>query len=485
MEEQDRETVNLGANGSRNAGRENGKVNEDRAGTPENPANSDAATNSARSSNAEKTRKKPGSPNVNTANRANTAGSPPFAAPAAVPDLLTPALVGAAILVVLALAAALAKRLFERRKYGRNALGNLRGLKRAVRAQNELAEKWLKKRRSGNIHAIGVGKIDATDDFCIQVFVEDARRDMLDDPPTRLLPAEYRSLPIVVYEMPRADFLSLGLDERAAETTLDPRRPHEILCGGLSGGNVNLAGEAGTIGYFFRPNLLDSAAHVFLKKHVYLLSNAHVFADLRRAAKDETDLVVQPAPGETQSLRAVAGLYDYAPIRFDGDVENPNFIDAAIARIFGGQSYRPEIPRIGKIADHLPKESVELRAECRKFGRTTGYTEGRVFSIHLSIWVKYSARGEAFFKDQFLILPARGGSFVRHGDSGSLLVDRENRALGLLFAGAGAKTVLQFADVEQALDLENIVIGQTPKIENYGVANAISDVMKHFRIKPV
>ncbi|MBK7705484.1 MAG: hypothetical protein IPJ30_06805 [Acidobacteria bacterium] len=88
-------------------------------------------------------------------------------------------------------------------RYGKNALSNLRGLKKAISAKNELTQRWLKKRRSANIHAIGVGKIDGTNDYCIQVFVEDANGEMLEDPPTRLLPAEFRELPIVIYEMPR------------------------------------------------------------------------------------------------------------------------------------------------------------------------------------------------------------------------------------------------------------------------------------------
>ena len=90
---------------------------------------------------------------------------------------------------------------------------------------------------------------------------------------------------------------------------------------------------------------------------------------------------------------------------------------------------------------------------------------------------------EAFFKDQFLIIPTDGSSFVKGGDSGSIVVDEENRAVGLIFAGAGEKTALQFADVQEALDLENVIINQTPKIESYGVANPISAVMKEFKVK--
>lgn len=399
-------------------------------------------------------------------------------------DYLTISLAISAILVSLIFASFLAKHLFDKWKYGKNALNNLRGLKRAIGVKNELTEKWLRKRKSANIHAIGVGKIDGTNEYCIQVFVEDANGEMLEDPPTQLLPERYRNLPIFIYEMPRADFLSFRVNLEEDFSADETRRPHETLKGGISGANANLSNDFGTIGYFFRPNFIDDAMHIFLKKHVYLLSNSHVFADLTKNEKDDSDLIMHPSPGDPAASKAVAELYDYAPIIFGGDVENPNFVDAAIAKLFSGQTHSKEIAQIGKIRNYLSKEQVELRSNCQKVGRTTGYTRGKIFSIHLSIWVKYSAKGkEAFFKDQFLIIPTDKSSFVRGGDSGSLVVDDANNAVGLIFAGAGEKTVLQFSEIEQALDLENILAIQTPRIENYGVANSISDVMKTFRIK--
>jgi len=419
------------------------------------------------------TRTKTATPSTSTRVKKSTK-SEPVAADA--PSVSFPYLPVAAVILVAAVSALLIKRVADRMKYGKNAAKNLRSLKRAKSVKNELVKKWLKKRRSTNIHAIGVGKIDGTDAYCIQVFVEDANGEMLEDPPTQLLPAEFRKLPIVIFEMPRADFLSSEADEA--------RRDHEVLKGGISGANSNLSGEVGTIGYFFRPNFVDSAVHIFLKNHVYLLSNAHVFADLTRDEIAGHDLIMQPSPGDAGAKRHVAALYKKAAIRFDGDVEDPNFIDAAIARINRGVTHILEIPGIGKIAGYLKKDQVELRSECHKFGRTTRYTRGMVFSMHLSIWVKYSARGkEALFSDQFLIVPTDGSSFVKGGDSGSLVADNENRAIGLIFAGAGEKTLLNFADAAQSADLQSLAAVNTPRIEHYGVTNSISDVMSHFKIK--
>ncbi len=298
---------------------------------------------------------------------------------------------------------------------------------------------------------------------------------MLEDPPTQLLPSQYRDLPIIIYEMPRAYFLATACDEA--------RRNHEVLKGGISGANSNLSGEVGTIAYFFRSNFIDKAAQLFRNDHVYLLSNAHVFSDLSRDQIEGHDMIVQPSPGESGQRRNVAALYKKANLNFDGDIENPNTIDAAIAKINLGVEHTLEIPHIGKIAGFLKKEQVELQSVCSKFGRTTGYTQGIIFSIYLSIWVKYSIRGEeAIFSDQFLIVPTDSSSFVKGGDSGALLVSDKNRAIGLIFAGDGERTLFESSGVDP-VHLQNLVSVVTPKIENYGVANSISEVMSCFKIK--
>jgi hypothetical protein len=389
-----------------------------------------------------------------------------------------------AIIAALAIAVILSKNLFDKWKYGKNALNNLGSLKKAIGVKNELANRWLKKRKSANIHAIGVGKIDGSNDYCIQVFVDDANGEMLEDPPTQLLPKEYQNFPIVIFEMPRAEFLGLPGDSDSKFTAENARQNHSILRGGISGANANLTSEFGTIGYFFKPNFVNQAVSLWLKKHIYLLSNSHVFTDLTKAETDESDMILHPSPGESSASKSVAKLYKSVPIIFGGDVENPNFVDASIAKLHSEQEYIRDIPRIGKIDEFLRKEQVELRSDCHKFGRTTGYTQGKIFSIHLSIWVKYtSGAKEALFKDQFLIIPTDGSSFVKSGDSGSLVANFENKAVGLIFAGAKKRTSLQFENIDEALELENLASSSMQVIENYGVANSISDIMSAFNIK--
>jgi hypothetical protein len=365
-----------------------------------------------------------------------------------------------------------AKKLFNKWKYGKNAV-NLGALKKAIKAKEKLAKNWMRKRRSKNIHAIGVGKIDGTENYCIQVFVEHADGQMLENPPVQLLPAEYRKFPIFIFEMPRAVFLSGNY--------ANAKDPHKTIIGGISGANTNLSNEYGTIGYFCSPTILRPIRK--FRKEVFLLSNAHVFANLSKPEKTGKDLIQQPSPGENKRHGFIASLENFVPIKFDNDTEDPNFTDAAIAKLFPNVAYKLEIPVIGKIIDHIPKERVELRQRCRKFGRTTGYTEGKIFSIHLSIWIKYGSK-ESFFKDQFLIVPEDAhDNFLQGGDSGSLVADHENRAVGLIFAGANSNMKFGLENLPLDLDVQSLLENRGGKIRSFGVANPISEVLKDLNVK--
>jgi hypothetical protein len=401
--------------------------------------------------------------------------SPPE--PAFVKYLKYPVLISA-LVFVLSLSTLGGKNLLDKRKYGKNALQNLSSLKKAIHVKEQLSQNWMKKSKTQNLHAIGVGKTGAAGGYCIQLFVENANGEMPENPPIHLLPEKYRQFPIAIYEMPRAEFLA-GNENHGCQT----KECHDTIIGGISGANTNLANEYGTIGYFCAPTILRPIRK--FRKEVYLLSNSHVFADLNKPKKDDNDLIQQPSPGENKRHNFIASLENYVPLLFDNDTENPNYIDAAIARLFQGKAHRLEIPVIGKINDFVPKEKVEINQECRKFGRTTGYTEGEVFSIHLSIWIRYAATGqESFFKEQFLIIPTGShNDFVKGGDSGSLVADGADKAIGLVFAGANSDRKFNLKDLPD-VDAESLLAAvSTEKIRSFGVANPISEVLKGLNVK--
>ena len=78
-----------------------------------------------------------------------------------------------------------------------------------------------------------------------------------------------------------------------------------------------------------------------------------------------------------------------------------------------------------------------------KEGRTTGYTEGVIFSVGFNLpRVPYAGGLYADFVDQILIQASNGWRFSDHGDSGSLVLGLEGgvyHPVGLLFSGDGGQ----------------------------------------------
>lgn len=360
---------------------------------------------------------------------------------------------------------------------------NYRLLKRIVRIKHEFSLLNLQPGFSRTIHAIGLGML-TTGEYCIQVFISDPNQELWVGAGATPMPTSYRGVPVILVEMPLAGFLS---NPAPAPFTAEAQYPNgirehrEVIIGGISGANTNLTGQSGTIGYF-----CTRKSKFTRRKEVHLLSNSHVFADLRKAAVDAGDLILQPSPGEPGSNRPIAALVNFSTLKFDGDLKDPNHIDAAIAKLWGPQQHKPVIPMIGTVKGYVAKKDIEIGEAARKFGRTTGYTEGRIFSIYLDIWIRYDRTGQsAFFQNQFLIEPCspQFTKFVSQGDSGSLLVDAGQHAIGLIFAGMSevSETTLPVANTKASGGIDP-ARQNLPKIESYGVANPISEVLDGLKI---
>ena len=356
--------------------------------------------------------------------------------------------------------------------------------KQILRIKRDLSSRYLRPGFSGNIHAVGIGTLAGNNDYCIQIFISNADEEIW--PGTRLsaLPNRYRGVPVVPIEMPMAGFLTGPAPSPTTPPSSYPqgiRKHQEVIIGGISGANTNLTGQSGTIGYF-----CTRKSKLPRRKEIHLLSNSHVFADLRKAKLDETDLIAQPSPGEAGSNRPIATLVNFSALKFETGIDDPNHIDAAIARLWEPQPHDPLIPMIGAVKGYVRKQEIEVGEVVRKFGRTTGYTEGRVFSICLDIWIRYDRTGQsAFFQNQLLIEPALPGytKFVAKGDSGSLVVDEKQHAIGLIFGGMAELPESLASNLTQTVDGKIQVSTDRPqRIESYGVANPISEVMDRLKI---
>ena len=347
---------------------------------------------------------------------------------------------------------------------------NHRLLKQIVEIKSELSRRFLPLGVSNNIHAVGIGMLaGGGEQYCIQVFVNDANQELWAGSGATALPNSYRGVPLVLIEMSEAGFLA-ALDQYPNGI----RELQEVIIGGISGANSNLAGQSGTIGY-----LCTRKSKFPRPKEIHLLSNSHVFADLQKAKVDDGDLIMQPSPGEPGSNRPIGTLVNFSALKFEGEVTEPNHIDAAIAKLWAPHQHKALLPFIGAVKGYVAKKDIKIGEPARKFGRTTGYTEGCIFSIYLDIWIRYDrTRQSAFFQNQLLIEPASpaGQKFVAKGDSGSLLVDANQHAIGLIFGG--------MSDAPPATQpLPNTNADQPQRISGYGVANPISDVLERLKIE--
>lgn len=180
-----------------------------------------------------------------------------------------------------------------------------------------------------------------------------------------------------------------------------------------------------------------------------ILSCNHVLGQLNYARWG--DAIVQPAKndGGTIAQDLCATLTRYVPIRFSQTV--PNYVDAAIARLWiPPGKLRGLAPWIGALSGIRSGNAARLGEEVYKIGRTTGITKGTILATNVSVWVDYPAilngtpGAYALFKNQIVTTGLAG-----FGDSGSLVMDAQKRALGMLFGGTKERTLVNDIELVQ------------------------------------
>ena len=212
---------------------------------------------------------------------------------------------------------------------------------------------------------------------------------------------------------------------------------YNCVDGGSSIGHLNIT--AGTYGCMVSK----------LRRGTFMLSNNHVMANSNNASKG--NFIVQPGPidggkhnrkfhpGACRSRdRCVGVLADFQPILFNG---SPNTIDAAIASVPIRRG-RPVIPMIKEIGEIKGTQKAAINMRVMKSGRTTEFTTGKITSINMDVNVNYGPSGVALFTNQ-IVIRANRGTFSQGGDSGSLIVNENQKGVGLLFAG---NNILTFAN---------------------------------------
>lgn len=259
-----------------------------------------------------------------------------------------------------------------------------------------------------------------------------------------LIPATIAGIQTDVYEVGRIQALALRTDKW---------RPAP---GGVSIGHYAIT--AGTLGCLVK----DAATGESL-----ILSNNHVLANSNEGQLG--DAILQPGPydGGKNPEDRIGTLLRFLPIDFGGGGGSICPIVSGITSILNGlagvigsawrmKGYRifaaentadcavakPDSPDLVsfEIIDcggvKGCRTGLGVGEAVKKSGRTTGTNDDAVQLINATVIVSYGSNLTATFVNQYVAGPMSQG-----GDSGSLIMDLENQAVGLLFAGSDQVTI--------------------------------------------
>jgi len=203
-------------------------------------------------------------------------------------------------------------------------------------------------------------------------------------------------------------------------------RRYRPVIGGISAAHQYV--QAGTLGAVVRRKSGEKV----------LLSNTHVFANRDMVGEkraEEGDHILQPGAYDSTRLTAV-GVTDntvgYLRDWIKLDPYNSNIIDAAIAEPVDQAMAREFI--LANSANQLIRirgiKSVTSSITVKKYSRTTDEVVGKVVDWDASVIVSYNGIPVKFTDQIILEMDAIPG------DSGALILDMNNNAVGLLFGGA-------------------------------------------------
>jgi hypothetical protein len=184
---------------------------------------------------------------------------------------------------------------------------------------------------------------------------------------------------------------------------------------------------------------------------LFILSNSHILADEGLAKIG--DPILQPGPADGGGRRDhLARLAEFQPFVFSR-VGYLNFADAAIAEVDPRRV--EEAIRILGVPPRGVGRVLRRGMQVQKVGRTTDHTVGVIRDVNYRFSLAYKnadtgRRSRVGFRDQILC-----SRYTAGGDSGSLVLNMREYAVGLHFAGSPSTSIFsRIRDVFAALDIE-------------------------------
>lgn len=230
--------------------------------------------------------------------------------------------------------------------------------------------------------------------------------DLEDIPPNQVLPSSISGL---ICDVLQASYSLCGSPQEVCD-------PMQL---GVSVGNFDQH-STGTIGLVVRDKLTGREA---------ILSNWHVLCGSTNAVSG--NLLVQPGPRHIGSgnPRAVARLERWLPLSTG--------LDAAIGLLEPGINWRQELFDSVVVIKGMtvPKAGMKLA----KFGASSNLTHGIVDGVTGAYLLDYSGYGDVPRYMEGIMLRGSGQPSAQEisleGDSGAIWVDKQGRAVAMLFAG--------------------------------------------------
>lgn len=302
-----------------------------------------------------------------------------------------------------------------------------------IRKVKDLAQKAIFKKQ--NVVGVGIGrKIKdgvITDELCLKIYVEEKKH--LSQITTRnLIEKEIDGIKTDVVGVGKIRFLACDQKTR--------KRP---AYGGDSIGSCHSL----AFGYIMAGTLGCVVVDKSDGKRC-ILSNNHVIADKDSDTDSRAnvgDAIVQPGTLDTGTCAGnadrIATLKRWIPFMSAGN----NLVDAGIGEIINGSDVNNAIGcDIGSVNGIRELVAADVNIlEVQKCGRTTCHTTGTVTDIDVTVDVGYELltptgivpRTYRFIHQIFTT------DMSTSGDSGSLILTMDKKAVGLLFAGSSTVTV--------------------------------------------
>lgn len=315
----------------------------------------------------------------------------------------------------------------------------------------EDALKWAEQNLLGKngVHAVYIGRkvVNGQEVDCIKAVVPHKKpqaqlaQEGIEPIPTTI-PTAQGSAFTDVEESPQYVTYELALSSVIVQANPSPHQQcYNIVPGGaqIAPKGANWVGTAGGTCIFRDKNGQD---------RIGVMTNRHV-------AQGE----MYPDGQEQMQPHGSASSLPYGRLSFSPAIDfaqnGNNLLDIAFVDTSDGQGgyfSKPEQIGLGRINPVIVSPQLGMRVQ--KSGRTTGVvTDGKIVGINSVQYVGYGQGKTARFVNQIVI---RGTSeqFSNAGDSGSWILDDQNRLVALLFAGGGQDTIAS-------------PIG--PAVEKYGV----------------